>query len=372
LTTDGPSRWLKVKSLLERALAQPEGTRRTHVIEGSDGDATLTAEVMSLLDSHTDAGAFFDKLGSAVDEGISRPDHPDRWLGESVEGFRTVELVGHGGMGFVYSAESEDPEGEPPIAVKILAGAAWRPRARERFHRERDGLARLRHRYIARILGTGDTSDGVPFYSMELIDGEAIDTYSDRHRLTVPERVRLVLRVCEAVTHAHENQVIHRDLKPSNILVRENGDPALLDFGIAKLLDPVELGRPSTLSVGLPAFTPGYASPEHEFGDPVSAASDVYSLGVLLYRLLAGALPPVDSRPERPSPAEIFERQTVDGEALATARSTKPGALSEELSGPLSSILVKASRTDPTQRYQTVTDLADALEGYLASGGGRR
>ena len=365
MTTAESSRWLMAKTLLEQALAEPQESRRAWVNEACAGDPELLAEVLSLLDSHEGAGAFFDELGRAMEDGIARTDHPDRWLGASVGGYRLVELVGRGGMGFVYRAEPESGPEASAVAVKILAGASWRPRARERFHRERDSLARLEHPYIAGILDSGDTNDGVPFYSMELIQGEHIDDYADRLRLPVSERIRLILKVCEAVTHAHEKQVIHRDLKPSNILVRASGEPALLDFGIAKLLDPVELGEPSTLSIGLPAFTPGYASPEHEFGEPVSRASDVYSLGVLLYRLLAGAVPRVDSRSERPPPADVFESQAADRETVAAARATTLDELSEQLGGTLSAILTKASRTDSVQRYQTVSELAEALERYL-------
>ena len=173
--------------------------------------------------------------------------------------------------------------------------------------------------------------------------------------------------MCDAVSHAHERQVIHRDLKPSNILIRVTGEPSLVDFGIAKLLDPVTQGDPTLLSIQFTSFTPGYASPEHVIGDSVSDASDVYSLGVLLYCILAGALPAFEANQERHPPAQVLALQGTGGTAVAEARATTVEELTRMLEGTLGDILMKACQINPEGRYQSVAELAQALEGYLDS-----
>ncbi len=366
MTSDEAALWQRARAVLELTLSQPEDTRRRFVLETCDQDPELVTEVLSLLESEGGSETFFDQLGSAIDDGLAGAEEPDPWLGRSVGPYRIVELLGRGGMGSVYKAEREGSSGEPPVAIKILRSESEHPTSRERFLRERDRLAGLDHPYIARILDTGEGESGVPFYCMDLVEGERIDHYADRHRLSVAPRIRLILKVCDAVVHAHARQVIHRDLKPSNILVRSTGEPSLVDFGIAKLLDPVTQGDP-TLSLQAAAYTPGYASPEHVVGDSVSAASDVYSLGVLLYVVLAGAEPSLKRSLDRQSPAEVLQLKGEKATALAAARAATVDDLLDTFEGRLGDVLLKACQMRPERRYQTVGELVQALESYLDS-----
>ena len=194
--------------------------------------------------------------------------------------------LGVGGMGAVYLAYRGDEAFEKRVAIKLVRAALASPDAVERFKRERQILARLEHPNVARILDGGTTEDGLPYFVMEYIEGRPINAYCDAERLDTTRRLRLFLDLCSAVEYAHHNLIIHRDIKPGNILVAADGVPRLLDFGIAKLVDPV-VGDEATRATSL-SFTPWYASPEQVQGDPMSTATDVYSLGVLLYELLTG------------------------------------------------------------------------------------
>lgn len=284
--------------------------------------------------------------------------------------FRVVRELGRGGMGAVFLGERDDGQFEQRVALKLAHGGLGAGTL-DRFLDERQILASLQHPRIARLVDGGVTPDGVPWLAMEYVEGVAIDRYCDENGLGVEQRLRLFRAVCDAVQYAHRNLIVHRDLKPSNILVTQDGEPRLLDFGIARLLAGGTADGPGLTRTAAHLMTLEYASPEQVRGEPVSTVSDVYSLGVLLYRLLAGRLPYgaalagssldlaraiLEVEPERPSAA-------VD-EALSRAR---PAAdrLRRRLRGDLDTIVLKALRKEPERRYASVDALADDVRRHL-------
>jgi serine/threonine-protein kinase len=351
---------------------EPE-SRRRRLEEMAASRPALAAEVRSLLDAEEHA----ERLRTTLDLDLPAP--PGFPPGARIGAYRVVSEIGHGGMGRVYLGERADGAYEQRVAIKTMRGFLGVD-LRPRFERERRILARLDHPAIAKVLDGGATADGQPYLVMELVDGEPIDRYCDRHRLAVEDRLRLFCQVCDAVQHAHANLTVHRDLKPSNILVTADGRPKLLDFGIAKLLGPEEDGA-ATLSVAAArAFTPEFASPEQFLGDPITTASDVYALGVLLYVLLAGRHPysePGASRrdleqaaltrdPAPPSAAVARNAAERSGVDAAAARAATTGELGRRLRGDLDSIVLQALRREPSRRYATPAELADDLRRHLA------
>ncbi|NNF15032.1 MAG: serine/threonine protein kinase [Gemmatimonadetes bacterium] len=309
--------------------------------------------------------------GASPSTETSAREGPPETLPERVGNYRILEWLGSGGMGTVYLAELIDGELDRRIALKVVTGAAHSPRVRRRFLEERKILGRLEHPGIARLYDVGVDDAGTPYFAMEKVDGDPIDMWADRRRLSVDDRVRLVLQVADALACAHRNLVVHRDVKPGNLLVTDDGQVKLLDFGVAKLLEePEDEGRPPLTRPGLPVLTPEYASPEQIRGEAVTTASDVYATGVLLFELLVGTRPySFTSR----SPAEIErivadQRRRRPSEAAhgvspetAAARRTTPAALARALSGDLDAIVLKALQTDPGQRYGSIQELATDL-----------
>ena len=273
---------------------------------------------------------------------------PDKFCGP----FKLVKQIGRGGMGVVYLAERADGEVRQRAAVKLLSsGGLHDPVMRSRFLQERQILASLTHPNIARLLDAGHLDDGQPFLVMEYVDGQPIDQFAES--LSIQRKIELILRVCEAVSYLHRNLVVHRDLKPGNILVTAEGEPKLLDFGIAKILD---LAADSTVT-GLRMLTPDYASPEQVAGSAISTSSDVYSLGAVVYRLLTGRSPHVIGNT---SPGAIAA-------AVVTAEVARPGKLVPAIKGDLEAILLKTLRKEPAERYPSVEHFADDLRAYLDS-----
>ena len=308
--------------------------------------------------------------------------------------YRVESRIGDGGMSTVYLAVRDDDVYRQRVAVKVLGRGLNRPDLVARFRVERQILASLDHPGIARLLDGGTTDDGRPYLVMEYIEGVPLDEYCDGKRLGLDERIDLFRKICSAVEYAHQNLVVHRDIKPTNILVTPEGNPRLLDFGIAKLLEGAALpGTSQPTTTGLPLMTPQYASPEQVGGGPVTTATDVYSLGVVLDVLLTGRLPyrleavpgesleraVVEQDAERPSTA--VARTTRDGgvrasdralergptlEALSAARGLRPQQLRRRLSGDLDNILLMALRKEPTRRYVSVGQLSEDLRRYRA------
>ncbi len=262
--------------------------------------------------------------------------------------YRLLRLIGHGGMGSVYLAERADGEVEQRAAIKLLRYGGDDPAFRDRFLRERQILARLSHPAIGRLLDAGHTAGGQPYLAMDYIEGIPIDAYSER--LDLSGKLRLFRQVCDAVSYAHSNLIVHRDLKPSNILVDREGRPKLLDFGIAKILDASQ--DQERTSTALHALTPQYASPEQVSGEAITTASDVYSLGVLLYRLLTGRFP--------------YEIPALTPTAVAhVVCEVEPAP--PDVSDDLDNILLMALRKDPSRRYFSVQHLADDIDRALAN-----
>ncbi|HNC99766.1 MAG TPA: serine/threonine-protein kinase, partial [Myxococcota bacterium] len=295
---------------------------------------------------------------------------PLSMAGRRIGPYRLTGELGEGGMGVVYLAERVDQAFEQKVAVKVLRRGLESTEMQARFRRERQILARLEHPNIARILDGGTTEDGVPWLGMELVDGEPIDQWCDQRRLSVDERLRLFQKVCAAVDYAHRNLVVHRDLKPSNILVTDAGEPKLLDFGIAKVL--LEGSDLSETRSGPTAMTPRYASPEQVRGQSVTTASDVYTLGVILYELLTGQAPYTLKTAQ---PAEL---ERVIGQELPAAVSVavlragsstptgeSPARLARRLRGDLDTILEKALAKEPERRYASVQQLQEDLDRHL-------
>jgi serine/threonine protein kinase/tetratricopeptide (TPR) repeat protein len=316
-------------------------------------------------------------------------------LTEQIEGqrlgqYQIVREIGRGGMGTVYLAARADERYQKFVAIKVVRRGMDSADILRRFRNEAQILANLDHPNIARLLDGGTTHDGgLPYLVMEYVEGTPVTDYCDRHRLPTRERLQLFRTICDAVQHAHQNLVVHRDLKPSNILITEEGTPKLLDFGIAKVLDP----EFSTLSTdhtitGLRVLTPDYASPEQVRGEKLTTTSDVYSLGIVLYELLTGhrpyrstGTPPhelarviCDQEPMRPSTAianiEIVthdeaKSHTITPESVSGARGTQPNKLRRRLSGDLDNIILMALRKEPVRRYATVSQFSEDISRHL-------
>ena len=369
-------RWDEVDRLLESALELPPSERGPFLDRNCGDDIELRRHLERLLeispdDSILNAGAFslVEDLGPA-----------SSFDGAEIGPYRIVKVLGAGGMGDVYLAERADGVFSQRVAIKIVRRDAASSEALGRFRHERQILASLQHPNIARLLDGGISSDGLPYLVMEYVEGLPITEYCDRHRLTIADRLRLFSAVCHAVQHAHQNLIVHRDLKPSNILVTADGTVKLLDFGIAKLLESTQAIPMPVTRTGMHLLTPEYASPEQIRGEPVTTASDVYSLGVLLYELLTGARPYgssggahyevlqliLEKEPLRPSSALSRTIEEKAAEVSGEARSTSPRNLQRSLRGDLDNIVLKALAKEPHLRYGTVDQLAEDVGRYLA------
>jgi hypothetical protein len=318
-------------------------------------DQDLRKEVASLLE-HSGEGlpSASAAIASAAAALAHEPDPDERLVGTRLGPYRVEAIAGHGGMGAVYRASRDDAEFRQLVAIKLVRAAAESPSTLRRFRQERQILASLSHPNIARLLDGGSTPEGVPYLVMEFIEGEPITAWCEGHALGVQERLRLFLRVCEAVDFAHRDLVVHRDLKPANILVTKDGTPKLLDFGIAKMLDPGTGFEAATLT-GLQVMTPEYASPEQVRGEPVSASADVYALGLILYELLTG------------KKAQPMSGHTPDAIVTAVCQTEppEPAAVRPQLAGDLDNIIRMAIRKEPERRYASAGVLAQDIQRHL-------
>ncbi len=370
-TTSGIELSRRVNALLLEAMAQPAHRRSEFVAERCQGDRRLQAEVEAAMGADT---SILHSLERSLHE-LHEAGQETLCPGERVGAYEIVEEIGRGGWGAVYLAQRADGEFERRVALKVLKRGIDSDEMVRRFHTERQILAQLQHPNIAQLYEGGTTEDHRPYLVMEHVAGRSIDRYCEEEELDHLARIELFLKVCAAVQVAHQNLVVHRDLKPSNILVDEAGEPKLLDFGIAKLLGPeVGDGDASTLP-GARLMTPEYASPEQIRGDAITTASDVYSLGVLLYRLLSGVTP----YPRAVTLVEVYdavcEREPpAPSRALANRLSEKrAGAVSgiearrlvRRLSGDLDSIVLHALAKKPGERYPSIDQLARDLCCYL-------
>jgi serine/threonine-protein kinase len=351
------ARVFRISTLLSEALEREPETRAAFLDAACAGDAELRAELDSLLAAHEIEGSF-DAIANALTS-LTRPDESSE-LGRRLGPFRVVRVLGYGGMGAVYLGERIDGQFEQKVALKIIRSGRGGDEARRRFLEERQILARLEHPNIARLLDGGITEEGEPYFAMEYIEGEPIDVYCDRLRLDVDQRLKLFLQVCDAVQNAHQSLVVHRDLKPSNILVTPSGQVKLLDFGIAKLLSDADTADDGVTQTRLRWLTPDYASPEQVRGEPVTTASDVYALGIVLYYLLTGRLP---YRVENATPAEV-ERVVCQSEPTPPSVATRQSR--RRLEGDLDTIVLQALRKEPSRRYRSAVHLAEDIGRHIA------
>lgn len=378
--------WDRIQSVFVGALQQPAHLRASYLDAECAGDPGLRAELEAVLAAHQ-------RVGGPEAAEAGPPAEPPAaaasavYAGRRVGPYSLEARIGRGGMGEVYRAQRVDRQYTQQVAVKLVRSGLPAEEMERRFRVERQVLARLQHPNVATLLDAGVADDGCPYLVMQYVDGSPITAYADEHALPIADRLRLFTTVCRAVHFAHSNLVVHRDLKPSNILVtrpgagQPGGQVRLLDFGIAKLLDAADMGVTAPLTGELLLLTPEHAAPEQITGGPITTATDIYALGVLLYELLTGTPPfraslgsgwhraVCEEEPARPS-AMLKTDGPSDGahgaETVAARRSTTPGALRQQLRGDLEHIVLMALRKDPGRRYTSAEHLAQDVERYLA------
>jgi eukaryotic-like serine/threonine-protein kinase len=379
-----PERWRELAPYLDAALDITTENRAAWLASIRVRDAALAADLRALLAEH-------EKLDTSrfLEHAVPLPQHAglSALTGQTLGAYRLVSRIGQGGMGSVWLGERCDGRFEGRVAIKLLSLALMGRAGEERFRREGDILARLTHPHIAHLVDAGVSAGGHPYLVLEHVEGLRIDRYCDEHTLDVEARLHLFLDVLEAVAHAHANLIVHRDLKPANVLVRVDGQVKLLDFGIAKLIEgdaqtgTTRVAEMSSLTrEGGSALTPEYAAPEQVTGGPVTTATDVYALGVLLYFLLSGQHPAgasvrstaglvrsiVDAEPRRMSDVVVSKSEPADElERHADRCRTTPARLRRRLQGDLDTIVAKALKKQPSERYASVTALADDLRRSL-------
>ena len=380
-----PEKWDQVKELFSLALERDPEERSSFLREACSGDDSLRTEIESLLASFDGAATFLEDSPAA--DLMSAQSHAI--AGRRIGAYRITREIGQGGMAVVYLGDRDDQNYRKQVAIKMVKPGIDTEQVLQRFRNERQTLATLDHSNIVKLLDGGSSEDGSPYLVMEYVEGLPIDRYCDLNKLSIDERLRLFREVCSAVQYAHEKLVIHRDLKPANILIANGGVPRLLDFGIAKLLNPDCFQTPLLTRTDWRPMTPEYASPEQIRGRSVSTATDIYSLGVLLFELLTGHRPyrfagqslleierlVCDTDPEKPSAAisRKEERVSHDGEAqsaitpesVSDLRGLQPAELQRRLRGDLDTIVMKALRKEPERRYGSVEEFSRDIELYL-------
>ncbi len=362
--------WSKIKELFHQTLDLTVSEREKFLAEQ---DGFVRSEVTELISSHENANNFIAE-SVVVEYGL----HGSSLIGKQIGSYKLLEIIGTGGMGTVFRAEKEGFGKN--FAVKLIKRGMDTDAILRRFQLERQILSRLEHPNITRLLDGGTTDDGLPYFVLEYIEGLPVTRFCDEHQFDIKERLELFRQICSAVKYAHQNLIVHRDLKPSNILVTNEGIPKLLDFGIAKLLNPEDFENTETQAR---MFTPEYASPEQLNGLPITTASDVYSLGVILYELLSGQRPFKSNRksqqgivnlilteePVRPSAVSKSEIETLKYDGRKT-KSETPYSKSKiqnpkSLRGDLDNIILKALRKEPERRYQSVQELIEDIRRHL-------
>jgi tetratricopeptide (TPR) repeat protein len=351
-------RWRRLEALFPDAASLPPSERDAFVSRETAGDADLANELRGMLAAMADGGR---RIASAI-AGVAETVAIDEgWIGRRCGAYRITRGIGCGGMALVFEAVRDDEEFRKTVALKVAPLWRGHPAMFERFRVERQILAELEHPNIARLLD-GGTEDGVPYFVMEYVNGVPVTEFCRARGLDLRARLALVRTICAAVHFAHQHLIVHRDLKPANILVDADGAPHLLDFGIAKLLDP--LARTDVTAPHDAAWTPDYASPEQVRGRPVTTRTDVYSLGLILYELLSG---------ERAQIADASSPLALDRSICETspplpserAAARRDGAAAKALRGDLDTIVMTAIRKEPERRYETVAALSDDIGRWL-------
>lgn len=374
--------WQRIKAIVEACLDLPLAERASY-LSAHCKDSATRAEVVSLLSAYEESEKFLDDPSPIASHMVEVLELEDLRIGS----YRLIEEIGRGGMGTVYRAVRADDVFNLEVAIKVVRRGMDTEAVLERFRTERQILASLEHPYIARIMDGGTTDDDLPYFVMEYVEGRPLTRYCDEEKLSVPERLQLFRKVCEAVSYAHQNLVVHRDLKPGNILVTGEGKPKLLDFGIAKIVS----GTPGheitdATRTALRMATPAYASPEQIRGGLTTVASDVYSLGVVLYELLTGHPPyRLETRDPEALAQMICEREptrastvvgyreevgtnkqfVIEPGEVSRNRKTTIEALKRRLRGDLDNIVATALRKEPQRRYGSVERLSEDVRRHL-------
>ncbi len=364
--TPAAERYARIQELFEAAVDLGPAERAAALKKECGEDTALRREVEALLALEARSGSFSEQPRFIISANFLPSEDEEELVGRRFGVYEVIREIGRGGLGAVYLAARADDEYRKEVAVKLIRRGLDTDDILRRFRTERQILAQLDHPNIARLLEGGTSDDGLPYFVMEYVEGEPISTYCDRHGLPLNERLQLFRKVCAPVTYAHQHLVVHRDLKPSNILVDSEGEPKLLDFGIAKLLTPEEEMFTQT-APGLRAMTPDYASPEQIRGEKITTASDVYSLGVLLYELLTGQKP----YREKTRTTEEISRAITDEEPArpsSALQSNQQSKVSQErsLRGDLDNIVLMAMRKEPHRRYASAGQFSEDVRRYLA------
>ncbi len=381
-----PQRWAQIRQVFDGALERPAKDRAAYLRVLCARDEELRHEVESLLRSHEQSDEFLETPAAQLSQIVSQEDISEYPQGYRIGPYEFERRIGRGGMGAVWLATRFDKEYKRQVAIKMVKRGMNSQEILRRFRTERQVLASLNHPNIARLIDGGSTPDGLPYLVMEFVEGTPIDEYCDHWKCTISERLVLFRDVCSAVHYAHQNLVVHRDIKTGNILVTPDGIPKLLDFGIAKLLGPE--GSTLDLAQTRPEMRPmtlDYASPEQVRGEAITTATDVYSLGVLLYRLLTGKMPYgpnlrsqaamqnaiCEKEPIRPS-AQILSDESTSVpdatqklEAVSETRDKARKRLRKKLSGDLDNIILMALRKEPHRRYLSVGQFSEDIRRYL-------
>jgi serine/threonine protein kinase len=377
MSTLSPEQWQAVSPYLDQALVMPADERESWLASLRERNPELADDLRTLLKEHSALA----QEGFLEDARVALLGQPGL-EGQTVGAYTLVSPIGEGGMGSLWLAERSDGRFERRAAVKFISLAVASRGGQERFKREGSILGRFAHPHIAELLDAGVSASGQPYLILEYVEGQHIDDYCDQRKLNVEARIYLFLDVLAAVAHAHANLVVHRDIKPSNVLVRNDGQVKLLDFGIARLLEDSGERAAATLLTQKAgsALTPAYAAPEQVKGEPVTTATDVYALGVLLYVLLTGQHPAgastrspadlvkaiVETEPARPSDVVRSPKtEAADVASNAAKRATTPDKLRRLLGGDLDTIVAKALKKNPQERYSSVTAFGDDLRRYL-------
>lgn len=375
--------WKKLKEIFNNSL-ELEGAELEEYLDKNCGEnQKLREEIESLLNAYKTPGVLDNPPKQLLESFFSSQGGQDK-KGKHIGPYKIIKTLGYGGMGSVYLAKRADGQFEQEVALKLLRAGFTSKNQVRRFWSERQILATLNHENIARLLDGGVTEDGQPWFAMEYVKGLPIQKYCDAKKLSVKQRLKLFLKVCDAVQYAHQKLVVHRDLKPSNILVTEQQTVKLLDFGIAKVInheDTLTNAIPLTRT-GLLPLTPAYASPEQVLGKSMTTASDVYQLGIVLYELLTGCRPYnvsgktpsevehiiCEQQPTKPSTAIIksLPEQENNHDRVNDSGKTKPGELLKHLRGDLDTIVLKALRKEPDRRYESAEKLASDIRYYLS------
>lgn len=384
-----PQKWDQVKEIFSQALERQPEERAIFLRQACEGDDALHAEIESLLTSFDGASNFLEECPATDLLSAQAQLLTGKIVGKRIGAYRILREIGQGGMAVVYLGERDDQNYRKQVAIKMVKPGIDTEQILHRFRNERQTLATLDHSNIVKLLDGGSSEDGSPYLVMEYVEGPPIDDYCDEKKLSIDERLRLFREVCSAVQYAHEKLVIHRDLKPSNILIASAGVPRLLDFGIAKLLNPDCFQTPLVTRTDWRPMTPEYASPEQIRGQSVSTATDIYSLGVVFFELLSGHRPfslpgqsllemeriICESDPEKPSVVihRTEQKTSHDGGpttaitlgSVSQQRGLQPSELQRCLRGDLDTIAMKALRKEPERRYASVKEFSEDIGRYL-------